>query len=383
MDNTNAVILSDEDFLKQLEAEESNSSAGAIEDTPSDVSEVTKEDTQETAQTNTEDITENTKEVTTEDTQEQSQELTNNEDNVQTDGNEETESTENIEVTDDKATEPTNEVDYKAFYEAVTQDYKANGKVLPGVKDPSKFIQALQMATDYAHKTSAIKPIMKRAKLLEDITDEQLSEMLEFNSRNPEVIKKALKDANIDPVELDLTEINYQPHSKVMSDADYAYQETVNELYEEDPVIYDQVRTSIKNDLDHASRDLILEDANALRAIQIEMKLGRFNDVMAQVRQQKVFNPALRNTPDLYVYRDIIMAQEQAQTNVTTPVVSQQPSMTKPVSKVSEAELEDKRNKAQINEKRKVPATPTKHNPLKLSDEEFMKLLDQGAQFIS
>ena len=35
--------------------------------------------------------------------------------------------------------------------------------------------------------------------MLEDVTDEEFSEMLDFRKRNPEVIKKALKEAKLDP----------------------------------------------------------------------------------------------------------------------------------------------------------------------------------------
>ena len=132
-------------------------------------------------------------------------------------------------------------------YFNLSKDFKAAGKVMPGVKDPEKFIKALQMATDYALKTAALKPVLKKAKMLEDVTDEEFSEMLDFRKRNPEVIKKALKEAKLDPLDLDLEDIQYTPQSKIMSDADYEFKETIEKLSREDTVAFQRTQKIVIN----------------------------------------------------------------------------------------------------------------------------------------
>ena len=179
----NPISMSDEDFMRAMESQENQVNTEVIEDTQVTTPEVTEPDTTQVSDGLPADTQVGNDEGNS---TEQSQEI--EPDNTIVSDT----ATENINSTE---TEPT-EVDYKAFYESVTKDFKAAGKVMPGVKDPDKFIKALQMATDYALKTAALKPVLKKAKMLEDVTDEEFSEMLDFRKRNPEVIKKAIKEAN-------------------------------------------------------------------------------------------------------------------------------------------------------------------------------------------
>ena len=215
----NALQMNDEDYMRAMESHEDQVQTEIIEDTQVNESENIEPDTTQAS----DDLIEDTAVNTTDEENQQSQEVEPNNTTVS-----DTESTEDDETKQTESTEPeTTEIDYKKFYETVTQDFKASGKVIPGVKEPEKFIKALQMATDYALKTAALKPALKRVKMLDGISDEEFTEMLDFRKRNPEVIKKAIKEANLDPIDLDLDDIQYTPHSKVMSDADYEFKETI------------------------------------------------------------------------------------------------------------------------------------------------------------
>ena len=141
----NPISMSDEDFMRAMESQENQVNTEVIEDTQVTTPEVTEPDTTQVSDGLPADTQVGNDEGSS---TEQSQEIEPNNTIVSDTATENTNSTE---------TEPT-EVDYKAFYESVTKDFKAAGKVMPGVKDPDKFIKALQMATDYALKTAALKP---------------------------------------------------------------------------------------------------------------------------------------------------------------------------------------------------------------------------------
>ena len=376
----NPISLSDEDFMRAMESQENQVNTEVIEDTQVTTPEVTEPDTTQVSDGLPADTQVGNDEGNS---TEQSQEVEPNNTEVSDTATENTN-------TNSTETEPT-EVDYKAFYESVTKDFKAAGKVMPGVKDPDKFIKALQMATDYALKTAALKPVLKKAKMLEDVTDEEFSEMLDFRKRNPEVIKKALKEAKLDPLDLDLEDIQYTPQSKIMSDADYEFKETIEKLSQEDAVAFQRTQNIVLNELDSTSKTTVLSNPHILSALQSEVASGRFEKIQAQALQLKAFG-GYNNVPDIELYSYIAsemdkqaLQKQGIQNNLTagemnTPVTNT--VQTKPSVSVVDPELEDKRARAGIQIK---PTTPVvkKYDPTKLSDEEFMKLLSEGAEFIN
>ena len=380
----NPISLSDEDFMRAMESQENQVNTEVIEDTQVTTPEVTEPDTTQVSDGLPVDTQVGNDEGNS---TEQSQEIEPNNTEVSDTA---TENTNSDETTNSTETEPT-EVDYKAFYESVTKDFKAAGKVMPGVKDPDKFIKALQMATDYALKTAALKPVLKKAKMLEDVTDEEFSEMLDFRKRNPEVIKKALKEAKLDPLDLDLEDIQYTPQSKIMSDADYEFKETIEKLSQEDAVAFQRTQNIVLNELDSTSKTTVLSNPHILSALQSEVVSGRFEKIQAQALQLKAFG-GYNNVPDIELYSYIAsemdkqaLQKQGVQNNLTAGEVNAPVTntvQTKPSVSVVDPELEDKRARAGIQIK---PTTPVvkKYDPTKLSDEEFMKLLSEGAEFIN
>ena len=380
----NPISMSDEDFMRAMESQENQVNTEVIEDTQVTIPKVTEPDTTQVSDGLPADTQVGNDEGNS---TEQSQEIEPDNTIVSDTATETTNSEDNTNSTE---TAPT-EVDYKAFYESVTKDFKAAGKVMPGVKDPDKFIKALQMATDYALKTAALKPVLKKAKMLEDVTDEEFSEMLDFRKRNPEVIKKALKEAKLDPLDLDLEDIQYTPQSKIMSDADYEFKETIEKLSQEDAVAFQRTQNIVLNELDDTSKTTVLSNPHILSALQSEVASGRFEKIQAQALQLKAFG-GYNNVPDIELYSYIAsemdkqaLQKQGIQTNLTASEVNSPVTntvQTKPSVSVVDPELEDKRARAGIQIK---PTTPVvkKYDPTKLSDEEFMKLLSEGAEFIN
>lgn len=378
VDSVNTTAMNDEQFMQHMNTvqpvvEEASSNAvpasteqSAIEDTQANVTTASNVDTS-TQSDGT--VTDTTQTATVVPSTEQSQEPV-------------TQTTNPDETTQVPASE-VSEIDYKAFYEKATQSYKANGQEHPGVKDPEKLIKALQMATDYAHKTAAIKPILRKAKLLDGISDEDLTEMLEFKRGNPEVIKKALKQHNIDPMLVDLENINYQSHSVVPTVEQVDFQNVVETLAK-DKVLFDKLDNVIINQLDEKSRTKLLSgDGTYLNAFAEEMSIGRFDIVMPMVQQHKLFYPEqVVGKTDLDIYVELAAKYESTKQAPVTPpdVVAQVQPVIQP--KAVEQEIVAKREAASITTTTANKAKQT-YDPTKLSDEEFMKLMQDGALFQS
>lgn len=377
VDSINTTAMNDEQFMQHMNTvqpvEEASSNVvpasteqSAIEDTQANVTTTSNVDTSTQSDGTVTDTTQTTTVVPS---IEQSQEPV-------------TQTTNTDETTQVPASE-VSEIDYKAFYEKATQSYKANGQEHPGVKDPEKLIKALQMATDYAHKTAAIKPILRKAKLLDGISDEDLTEMLEFKKGNPEVIKKALKQHNIDPMLVDLENINYQSHSVVPTVEQVDFQNVVETLAK-DKVLFDKLDNVIINQLDEKSRTKLLSgDGTYLNAFAEEMSIGRFDIVMPMVQQHKLFYPEqVVGKTDLDIYVELAAKYEATKQAPVTPpdaVAQVQPVIT---PKAVEQEIVAKREAASITTTTANKAKQT-YDPTKLSDEEFMKLMQDGALFQS
>ena len=370
----NVLSLTDEDFMRAMESQEDQgkTSETNIEDTQVTNTGSTNLDTNQ----ENDDSNEETKGSEQEDDKEQSQEVDS--------GKQESDTKDIAEQnTENQETTP---IDYKAFYETVTQDFKASGKTMPGVKEPEKFIKALQMATDYALKTAALKPALKRVKMLEEVSDEDLAEMLDFRKRNPEVIKKALKEANIDPLELDMDKVNYVPQVQMISDSEYDFRETVDELSKD--AKFNDTRQLILSGLDAKSKELALTDTRVLKALHQEVVSGRIEQIQAKALELRTFGSVDSSITDLELYATIANQMDQnsstiMQSNpsaVSAQVVSN--TQTKQVTKEPNPELEDKRARAGIQTKPQSKVVK-KYDPTKLSDDEFLQLLESGAEFIN
>lgn len=370
----NALSLTDEDFMRAMESQEDQdkTSETNIEDTQVTNTGSANSDTNQ----ENDDSNEETEGSEQEDDKEQSQEVDSGKQESDTKDTAE-QNTENQETT---------QIDYKAFYETVTQDFKASGKTMPGVKEPEKFIKALQMATDYALKTAALKPVLKRVKMLEEVSDEDLAEMLDFKKRNPEVIKKALKEANIDPLELDMDKVNYVPQVQMISDSEYDFRETVDELSKD--AKFNDTRQLILSGLDAKSKELALTDTRVLKALHQEVVSGRIEQIQAKALELRTFGSVDSSIPDLELYAAIARQMDQNSSTITqsnpsavsAQVVSN--TQTKQVTKEPNPELEDKRARAGIQTKPQSKVVK-KYDPTKLSDDEFLKLLESGAEFIN
>lgn len=370
----NALTLTDEDFMRAMESQEDQDKTGEtnIEDTQVTNTGSANSDTNQ----ENDDSNEETEGSEQEDDKEKSQEVDSGKQESDTKDTAE-QNTENQETT---------QIDYKAFYETVTQDYKASGKTMPGVKEPEKFIKALQMATDYALKTAALKPVLKRVKMLEEVSDEDLAEMLDFKKRNPEVIKKALKEANIDPVELDMDKVNYVPQVQMISDSEYDFMEILDELSKD--VKFNDTRQLILSGLDAKSKELALTDTRVLKALHQEVVSGRIEQIQAKALELRTFGSVDSSITDLELYATIARQMDQNSSTITqsnpsamsAQVVSN--TQTKQVTKEPNPELEDKRARAGIQTKPQSKVVK-KYDPTKLSDDEFLKLLESGAEFIN
>ena len=193
---------SDEDENEETNDENADSSDDTSEDSEDDDNE---ENAQENEDKSNED--ENEEEKSNDGLDDKSKEESGDEkDESNSDDNTESES---------NADENKSTVDYKSFYEALTNaEFKANGKMVKGFTDPSKIIRAQQMLYGFEEKMSGFKQYrpfvgsLKKTGMIDN--PEKFNMMMDIMSGDKEALKAFIKSSNIDPIiDLDLDTVNY------------------------------------------------------------------------------------------------------------------------------------------------------------------------------
>lgn len=193
---------SDEDENEETNDENADSSDDTSEDSEDD-------DNEENAQENEDKSNEDEKEEekSNDGLDDKSKEESGDEKNESnSDDNTESES---------NADENKSTVDYKSFYEALTNaEFKANGKMVKGFTDPAKIIRAQQMLYGFEEKMSGFKQYrpfvgsLKKTGMIDN--PEKFNMMMDIMSGDKEALKAFIKSSNIDPIiDLDLDTVNY------------------------------------------------------------------------------------------------------------------------------------------------------------------------------
>lgn len=272
-------------------------------------------------------------------------------------------------------TPETDDFDYKAFYEEVTGDYKANGRMQPGFKDPQDFKIALAKASDYAQKTTALKPHMRRIKMLQDVSDDELNEMMDFRSRDPELLKKALLEAKIDPIEIDMdAKSTYAPKDYSVSSEEVEFDEVLDSI--RNTPTFAKTTEVVAKQWDEKSKQAMMASPTLIAALNEEMEMGRYDTIQGMIDQRRMLGKT-GGQSDLEMYQEI--ATEMNQNSVEPePAVD----VVKPkVVAQNPAEVLDSKKKAGIVRTKTAKVKKNKYDPAKLSDEEFEALMAGGAEF--
>lgn len=260
-------------------------------------------------------------------------------------------------------------VDYKAEYERLLSPFKANGREMQ-VDNVDEARTLMQMGANYNKKMAALKPSFRIIKTLEnnDLLDEEKVNFLVdlVSKKKPEALSKFIKDAGIDPYDLNTDEsTEYKPESHLVSDQEMELDEVLREIQTTDS--FQRTMDEITGKWDQASKQVLLGNPQLIAAINDHVGSGIYDQIMATVDKERLLG-RLVGLSDLEAYKQVGDAI-QARGGFA------QPSEPTPKRTVRQ----DPKTKS-----RKRAAAPTKGrpsqggapdvNPLALSDDEFEKI---------
>lgn len=277
------------------------------------------------------------------------------------------------------------EVDYEAFYKQVMAPFKANGKLIQ-LQSPDEVVQLMQMGANYTKKMQSIQQHKKFLMMLENnglLDENQISFYIDLHKKDPEAIKKFLKDAKVDPVDLDLSgEIKYRGGSHAVTDQEANLASAIEEL-NSTPTGKETLQSV--QAWDQASKKVLWDNPELLSVIHSQRENGIYARISAEIERRRVLGQVGPNVPFMQAYRvvgDELQAQgafkDLAPKTTATPRSAQPVAPRTPVAvrpaKTPATKADDKRVKAAAATRSSTPAkAATPVNVLAMSDDEFLK----------
>lgn len=379
-DAKNPLEMSDEDIMKMNPPE--------VETQEDEPKEEPKEEEKSIEEENSSDLDESSSNE--EENNNSSEESSNNEDDgdekkdnddvkesedkedVSPSGSEEKKTEESKEEKSKQSSEKEVTIDYKKFYEKIMTPFKANGKLIT-LKTPEEAIQLMQMGANYTRKMQAIAPYKKTLMMLENnnlLDEDKLSFLIDLDKKNPEAIKKLIKDAGIDPLEIDTsTEPQYKEGSHKVSNEEAAFMSVLDDLKQSQEGM--QTIQEINSNWDDASKKILWNSPEIMRTIHQQRANGVYKIITEEMERQRVLGNIPAETPFLMAYKQIGDALAAKQ----KPAPMQPVAVKAKAVKTSSLKNNEKAKAAAPN--RTTASAPKRFiNPLAMSDEEFLKQME-------
>lgn len=298
----------------------------------------------------------------------------------------ETEQPGQVEVEKDKQSEglPA-DFDYKAGYEQLMAPFKANGKMITP-RSPEEAISLMQMGANYTRKMQELQPYRKVMLMLENngLMDEgKLSYLIDLDKKNPEAIKKLVKEAGIDPLDINPEEeVNYQAGNHRVSDAEAAFATELDDL--KSTPEGQATLGVIAQTWDEASKEALFENRGLLQTIQSQRENGMYEIIANEIHRLQMLGQIPTGTPFIQAYNNVgnHLAQQGAFNQLIRKPEPAKPVVTAPVATRVVTPKPTVTHSEQASAASPSRAAPRKVeqfiNPLAMSDEDFAKLPSPG-----
>lgn len=264
--------------------------------------------------------------------------------------------------------------DYKARYDELMAPLRANGKEVE-VKTPDDLRRLAQMGIGYNAKMSEIKPLRKIGKMLENaglLEESKINFLIDLSKNNPDAINKLIHQSGINPLDIEPENSEgYKPNTYTVDDSQLDLDEALTNL-EQSPSgqrVIDVVSTK----WDRASREILVSNPSMMSGLQAHVDSGIYDQVMAEVERERMFNRLPVGLSDLEAYNHIGNQMNAAGVFNKQPAA---PSPAKPNKAVKPKDTQRKtRRKAAASTRSKATSNHVPQDILNMSDADFEKTL--------
>ena len=285
------------------------------------------------------------------------------------------------EAKDEKPAKPEVSPEYEAFFKRVMAPFKANGKTIQ-LTSADEVIQLMQMGANYTKKMQSIQHNKKFLMMLENnglLDEAKLSFLIDLDKKDPEAIKKLLKDSKLDPSEIDTSEeTKYTGGAHAVTDQEAALSSAIDELVSSPEG--KATLQSINSTWDAASKKVLYDDPRLLGIIHSQHENGIYAKIVAEMDRRKTLGQVEVNAPFLQTYKTI---GDEMNAKGAFGIVKPAAAPSKPAAGTPVATRAAKTPAAKAQEAAKVRAAASTRsaaqttrndvNVLAMSDDEFLK----------
>lgn len=268
--------------------------------------------------------------------------------------------------------------DYEAFYNQIMTPFKANGKTIK-LQNPEEAIKLMQMGANYTKKVQELTPHRKVLTMLQNnglLDESKLSYLIDLENKNPDAIKKLVKDSGIDPLDINTAEESaYKPVNHSVTDEEVNFYSKLDDVKSTQEGM--ETLQVIDKTWDQTSKEALWKDPSIMDVIQRQRGLGVYDQIVDEIDRLRMLGDLPPNTPFLIAYKAVgeqIQARNGFVLKQPTPVQQTDPVVvtTRVAQPKSEVANTDKARAASPS--RTTPAkAKTISNPLAMDDDEFLK----------
>lgn len=201
---------------------------------------------------------------------------------------------------------PDGPVDYEAFYKQVMAPFKANGKTIQ-LRDVGEAIQLMQQGANFTRKMQDIAPHRKLLMMLDNnglLDSDKLSFLIDLDKKNPEAIKKLIKDSGIDPMDFDpRVEPAYQAGNHQVTDEQVAFDTALKEVASSSDG--QNTLRIINSEWDQASKDVLWKNPQVLTVIHSQRENGIYDRIANEVTRLRTIGTIPANVAFIEAYRAV------------------------------------------------------------------------------
>lgn len=259
-------------------------------------------------------------------------------------------------------------INYKEEYERILRPFKANGKEITP-RSIDDVVSLMQMGANYSKKMAAIKDVKRIAQTLDNagIKEDDLNFLIDLHKGDSEAIKQLVKKHNIDPIEMDMDSISYNPKSHMVSSNAVDMNDAIDEL--KDSPHFNRMTDVLFKEWDVESKNQILANRGLLEGLHAEFESGRFDEIQKIVEYERMMG-RLNGMNDMQAYINVQGNLIKQQQSAPRPQPVQQTSKRQSDPTVNKAKAAPVRAKSPAEQKTNI----TPRDILSMSDEEFEKL---------
>lgn len=191
---------------------------------------------------------------------------------------------------------------YEQFYETVMKPFVANGKTVE-LKSPEEAVQLMQMGANFTRKMQELAPVRKLVTMLQNnnLDEDKLSYLIDLDKKDPEAIKKLIKDSGLDPLDIDTnTEPAYREGSHKVTDAEVNFKTHLDDL-KSNP---DGLETLIHIDKtwDQASKEKLGQQPELMSIIHAQRQAGIYDQIVNEMDRRKTLGQLQPGTSFMDAY---------------------------------------------------------------------------------